>query len=192
MLDSKARQFYDKWVTTPLLQRTGLKRVGPGWMTLAGTLTGVSVFFWLWLGFPKTAACVLMVSGLFDTLDGAAARHQSKVSERGAILDIVSDRLVEFSVILGLFAICPLERGWLCMLMLGSVLLCITSFLVVGIFSQNTSAKSFHYSPGLMERTEAFAFFAGMILLPSAFPLLSILFSALVLWTAARRIMQRC
>ncbi|MES2121346.1 MAG: CDP-alcohol phosphatidyltransferase family protein [Chlamydiota bacterium] len=190
MLDSKARNFYDKWITAPLLSKTGLRSVAPGWITLFGCVMGVSVFFLLWLGFPKSAVTTLMLSGVLDTLDGAAARHQGKVSDRGAILDIISDRLVEFGVILGLFATRPLERGWLCMLMLGSVLLCITSFLVVGIFSQNTSAKSFHYSPGLMERTEAFGFFAAMILFPSAFSVLSILFSALVLWTASTRIMQ--
>lgn len=69
------------------------------------------------------------------------------------------DRVVEFVVVLALWFVAPQQRGLWCLLMLGSMLLCITSFLVVGIFSENQSQKSFHYSSGLMERAEAFSFF---------------------------------
>lgn len=63
--------------------------------------------------------------------------------------------------------IAPQERGLWCMLTLGSMLLCITSFLVVGIFTENQSQKSFHYSPGLMKRAEAFSFFIAMMIWPA-------------------------
>lgn len=74
--------------------------------------------------------------------------------------------------------------------MLSSVLLCITSFLVVGIFSQNTTEKSFYYSPGLIERFEAFLFFSLMMFLPGIFSYLAYAFSGLVLMTALIRMAQ--
>lgn len=190
MLDTRARALYDRWVTTPLVCKTALGKTNPQWITLLSCITGASVFFFLWQGLNKSACIALALSGLLDTLDGSIARHRGKTSPVGAVLDIVSDRCVELGVILGLFSISPTERAWPALLMLGSVLLCITSFLVVGIFTQNSSTKGFHYSPGFMERTEAFCFFAAMILFPGIFFVLSYAFAALVLWTACVRIIQ--
>ena len=65
-----------------------------------------------------------------------------------------------------------------------------TSFLVVGIFSENKSQKGFHYSPGLMERPEAFLFFAMMMLLPTLFSALALLFTFLVFLTAGLRVLE--
>ena len=84
----------------------------------------------------------------------------------------------------------PVHRALWCFLMLGSMLLCITSFLVVGIFVANDSHKSFHYNPGIMERAEAFIFFIAMMLWPSAFVGLAMLFSLLVTLTAIIRLTQ--
>ena len=74
--------------------------------------------------------------------------------------------------------------------MLGSILLCITSFLVVGIFTPNHSSKSFHYSPGLIERAEAFLFFIVMIFVPYYFTFFAFLFATLVALTALIRLWQ--
>jgi phosphatidylglycerophosphate synthase len=142
------------------------------------------------MGYSFIAVLCLALSGFLDTLDGSIARHTQRASPKGAALDIISDRVVEFVIILSLFLIDPASRALPSLFMLGSVLICITSFLIVGIFTQNESQKSFHYSPGLMERAEAFIFFAAMILFPLAFPVLSALFSLLVAITALIHIFQ--
>ncbi|MCP3679332.1 MAG: CDP-alcohol phosphatidyltransferase family protein [Gammaproteobacteria bacterium] len=92
------------------------------------------------------AVTVLLLSGYFDALDGTVARASGRSSAQGTMLDIVSDRVVEFAVIFALFLADPLQRGAWCLLMLGAVFICVTSFLVVGIFHENTSHKGFHYS----------------------------------------------
>ena len=74
--------------------------------------------------------------------------------------------------------------------MLGSVFICVTSFLIVSLFIPNTGEKSFHYSPGIIERAEAFFFFSLMILLPQYFTVLSLIFSLLVFLTAFIRIKE--
>jgi archaetidylinositol phosphate synthase len=89
-----------------------------------------------------------------------------------------------------LFWVAPDERGWLCLIMLSATLCCVTSFLVVGIFSENNTSKSFYYSPGLMERFEAFLFFIAMILWPTAFLLLAIAYIGLVGVTTLIRICE--
>ena len=56
--------------------------------------------------------------------------------------------------------------------------------------SPNQTEKSFNYSEGIMERPEAFIFFALMILFPNWFPVLASLFSALVFLTAMIRVLE--
>lgn len=190
MLDSKLRKHYDKVLLDPLINRGYFDKVNPHLLTLIACLSGISAGLFLWVDKPLCAFLALFLSGFLDTVDGALARRQGLSSPKGAAIDIVSDRLVECSVVLGLFSVSPPSRDLLTLLMLVSVLICITSFLVVGIFSPKESEKSFHYSPGLMERTEAFLFFAAMILLPGYFAPLSILFSVLVFLTGLTRIRQ--
>src|SRR3990167_10796597 len=138
----------------------------------------------LLLGFVKLAILCLVLSGFLDTLDGTVARLSGNTSAAGSVLDIVCDRIVESVVILALFAVDPSHRSWLAFFMLMSCYICITSFLVIGIFTKNKSAKEFHYSPGLIERTEAFLFFIAMMWWPDYFGLLSSIFICLVLLTS--------
>lgn len=190
MIDSRLRSAYQKYLVDPVLSFPWMKNRRPLHITALSTLFGLAAAAFLAFDLSFWAVFFLLASGYFDTLDGSLARLQNTVSPAGAVLDISSDRLVEFSIILGFFLSNPLARALPCLLMLGSVLLCITSFLVVGIFSQNSSEKSFHYSPGLMERTEAFLFWIAMILFPAFFSPLAYTFSALVFFTAAARVKE--
>ena len=159
-------------------------------ITVTALAVGVAVLPLLALEIPYFALACLLISGYLDTLDGALARMKEAVTPQGAVLDIVSDRIVEAAVIIGLFLVEPVERALPSILMLASVLVCVTSFLVVSIFIQNRSEKSFYYSPGLMERTEAFFFFAAMIIFPSLFIPLAYLFTIAVFYTAFTRTFQ--
>jgi archaetidylinositol phosphate synthase len=190
MIESCFRKTYQKVCIDPLLRLKVVVGLHPLLLTGIACLAGVGVLPLLAMGFPIYALILLAISGFLDTLDGSLARHTSKMSNLGAAMDIVSDRVVEFAAILGLFFVEPASRALPCLLMVGSVLICVTSFLIVGVFTQNSSEKSFHYSPGLIERAEAFVFFAAMIALPSAFLLLSYVFNFLVLLTAAIRLVQ--
>lgn len=166
------------------------KNLSPNFITILSLIFGLCVPILLIDHFNFTAVIFLLLSGYCDMLDGSVARAQNKITEFGAALDIICDRIVEFSVIFGLYLIAPNTRSLVIISMLGSILLCITSFLVVGIFTKNNSNKSFHYSPGLMERAETFLFFIMMILLPQYFDLLGITFTLLVIWTASYRLFE--
>ncbi len=164
------------------------KIVSPNVITLFSLLFGVTVPIFLYYHLAYLAIVALLLSGYCDSLDGSVARLSQLTSDVGAVFDIVCDRAVEFSVVLGLFFVDPVHRALLSILMLGAILICVSSFLVVGMFVENNSHKGFFYSRGLMERLEAFVFFIAMILFARWFDFLAITFSVLVLLTAVLRV----
>ncbi|MFN4174912.1 MAG: CDP-alcohol phosphatidyltransferase family protein, partial [Parachlamydiaceae bacterium] len=188
MIDSFGRSFYQRRVIEPLLP--SLSSFSPITVTFFALISGVLVLPLLAMRYSMGAFLCLMISGFLDTLDGSIARYKNQTTPFGAALDIIGDRMVEVSVVMGLYFFQPEERALNCLLMLGSILFCITSFLVVGIFTQNDTEKGFHYSPGMIERTETFIFFSIMILFPVVFSFVSYLFTALVFFTAFVRLWQ--
>jgi archaetidylinositol phosphate synthase len=190
MIDTYYRDQVQRLFITPVATKLAALQVSPSQLTGIALILGLSITPLLAFQHPYLAIVCLVLSGYFDTLDGTVARQNQSKSSTGAVFDIVSDRAVESAIILGLFLVDPTGRGLLAICMLCSILLCITSFLVVGIFTENESEKSFNYHPGIMERSEAFIFFGSMILFPSFFTALSISFTLLVLTTALYRVYQ--
>ena len=189
MIDTYARHWYQKILVDPVAKVLE-KKLAPNVITLFACLFGILSAGFIACRMPWIATILLLISGYLDTLDGSIARRKQSVSDKGCALDIFCDRTVEAAIIFGLFYFNPYTRAIPSMCMALSVLLCITSFLVVGIFNQNDSKKSFFYSVGIMERTEAFIFFILMVLIPSWFSLFAYIFSLLVLITALIRIVQ--
>ena len=191
MIESYLRPAFQRILIDPVVSRIERHtRWTPMALTYVAGLFGVLSAILLWLGNPDTAVVMLLLSGYLDAVDGSLARKKNVSSSKGAVLDIVMDRVVEFSIMLGLFSVAPELRGYPVLWMLGSSLICVTSFLVVGVFSEKTGDKSFHYSVGLMERAEAFLFYIIMILRPGWFMPLAWLYTALVLMTAVVRVYQ--
>ncbi|ABK90390.1 CDP-alcohol phosphatidyltransferase family protein [Francisella tularensis subsp. novicida] len=159
--------------------------IAPNLITLISLVVGLvaAIAF-----FINQYLCIflLLLSGYFDILDGSVARLQGSSSSFGTILDILSDRFVESFIIIAIF-INQLDIAWVGLLMMMSIIACISSFLLVGIFSQKESSKSFYYSPGLIERAETFIFFIVMILFPDMVLILGLIYTLLVLWTTLYR-----
>lgn len=189
MLEAYFRTYYQRWLVDKLAVKIS-QFASPNLITLYAVLWGIATAILLSLGYSHGALIALMISGYLDSLDGTIARLTTRSTPLGTALDIIGDRIVEFAVIFGLYLIAPPARATTIILMLGSVLICICSFLVVGIFTQNTSNKSFHYSSGMMERFETFLFFFAMILFPHYFIYLGYAFTLLVSFTAILRIKE--
>jgi archaetidylinositol phosphate synthase len=189
MIETALRPGLQRIVINPIVKRLPAS-ITPNTITIAGLCIGSCVLPLLLLHQPWLAVLCLCLSGLADTMDGSLARLREKTSDLGGVIDIISDRWVEAITIIALCGVAPAERGLLSAIMLGTVLLCVTSFLLVGMFSENHGEKSFYYSPGMIERAEAFAFFIAMILAPRNFTVLAICFSLLVLLTTATRLYQ--
>jgi len=190
MLNTHERFTYQSRLLNPLLHWPIWQKIHPHTITIAGCLVGMAIWPLLMMHWTVLAVIALLLTGFLDTLDGAIARYYRLTSPQGAALDIFCDRIVEFSIFMGLYEVDPETRALPVLVMLGCVMLCVTSFLVVSIFSTSDACKSFSYSPGLVERPEAFGFFFMMIFWPSFFTPLTWIFSLLVLLTALIRLWQ--
>ena len=73
-----------------------------GWTLLSIVPAVIGTYF---LSQQNLAAgfILFVIAGLMDLIDGAVARHTGKVTRIGAFLDGVTDRFVEFLMILGLY-----------------------------------------------------------------------------------------
>ena len=86
------------WIAAPLgqiavwLERTG---ISPNALTLIGFFLTVVVAVVLGTGQLLWGGLLLIFAALFDTLDGALARHTGKTTIFGAFLDSVMDRFSE-------------------------------------------------------------------------------------------------
>ena len=186
MIEQHLRPQLDRLFFAPAAKLLAKTKVTPTAVTLFSLACGLAVIPLMHFRQPLASVIALWLSGLGDVIDGGLARLTNRITPLGAILDIVSDRIVEFSVVLALFLVDP-ERALVCIMMLGSILICVTTFLVASAAFKNDGPKSFHYSPGLMERAEAFIFFTLMILFPSSFYFFAWAFVALVCLTASIR-----
>lgn len=74
----------------------------PNIITITGFFIGALTGPLLYLKFVYLAVFALIVSGVFDMLDGAVARALNKITKKGAFLDSNLDRLVEASLYLGI------------------------------------------------------------------------------------------
>jgi len=183
MLEEHARPLLQKIAIDPVAKFIP-NFISPTIITIFSGLLGVLVPILTAFNHIISAIIALLFSGYLDILDGSVARLRNQTTPLGTTLDIITDRLVEFCAVLAIYLVYPPARGTLCLAILGSFYICITSFLIVGIFSENESEKNFHYNPGLIERAETFVFIVAILLFPWLFTLLGSLLVILVVLTS--------
>lgn len=76
-------------------------RLSPDWVTIFGALMHVPIAVLIARGHLVLAGVLLVIFGLFDTLDGELARLQKRASNRGMLLDASTDRMKEVAVYTG-------------------------------------------------------------------------------------------
>jgi phosphatidylglycerophosphate synthase len=187
VLDTNARRFVQ-----PLLdaiaaacQRMG---IGANALTTCGMLVGVTAAALVCANQLVAAFFVLWLSGLIDAADGTLARLTG-ATPFGAVMDITFDRVVELSVIAALAWRHPDARFEMVVLA-GVIAIAMSLFLSIGAAIQNASAKSFHYAPGLGERTEAFICLSLMIVDPERLIWWTWVFVAVIVFTMGQRVVH--
>ena len=186
MLDTHARKYTNRLFSAiaALLLRLGLT---PNQVTALAFILGITSGAVLYGEHPMIAVALLWLSGLLDAVDGEMARRSSRSSVRGAQMDIISDRLVELSIVWGL----ALRRPDCLLPLLGlvsAILISMTVFLTTGMLTPKKGKKSFYYQAGLMERTEGFLAFTAMMLFPSALSVLTWIYAGLIGITILQRL----
>lgn len=188
MLDTHARKYTNRLFSAiaALLLRLGLT---PNQVTALAFILGITSGAVLYSEHPLIAVALLWLSGLLDAVDGEMARRSGRSSVRGAQMDIISDRLVELSIVWGL----ALRRPDCLLPLLGlvsAILISMTVFLTTGMLTPKKGKKSFYYQAGLMERTEGFLAFTAMMLFPSALSVLTWIYAGLIGITILQRLID--
>lgn len=188
MLDTHARKYVN-----PIIELGAeflLKfKLTPNNVTILALLLGVSTSIFLYFDMQIIAVTLLWVSGYLDAVDGAMARRSNSSSSFGTLLDIVSDRIVEVSIVLVL-GLKFVDVRYNLIVLTVCILMSMTIFLTVGALSEKKGVKSFYYQAGVAERSEGFIFFSLMILIPSYLGIITNIFSILIIITAIQRFLE--
>jgi phosphatidylglycerophosphate synthase len=166
----------------------GLHRAGitPNGLTYTALVSGVIAALLFYIDHGWWAYFVVLFSGLLDAVDGRVARMGSGPTVWGGVLDLICDRIVEATVLLGIAV--PHPEWHLPALVVAAtwyVNLCV--FLVVGAASDKVSAKIIDYPPGLLERSELLIFAFIVVALPILVPAVAYIYALLEVITAAQR-----
>lgn len=77
-------------------------RISPNFVTILGLIAHVVIAIFIASDHLIVAGCLLVIFGLFDTLDGELARLQNKASAFGMLLDSITDRVKEIVLYIGI------------------------------------------------------------------------------------------
>ena len=158
-------------------------------VTVLALILGLFTSIFIYFDMPIIAATLLWLSGYLDAVDGAVARKSKTASSFGTLLDILSDRIVEISIVIVLGVKYPDIRFYL-IILVACILISMTVFLTVGALTEKQGMKSFYYQAGVAERTEGFILFTIMFLFPSYLNISTNIFSLLILITVGQRFFE--
>ena len=174
-----------------VLARAG---VGANTLTFTGLAVGWLAALAIALHSPVLGAIGILISRLFDGLDGAVAR-QTAPTDRGGFLDISLDFLFYPAVPLAFAIADPATNALAAATLLAAFVGTGTTFLAfaalaakLGLTSLAYPDKSFYFLGGLTEATETLAFFLAMCAWPQHFPLLAYAFAAMCAVTIVTRL----
>jgi len=143
------------WIATPLAYiARGLETTGvtPNVLTVIGFLLTVLVAVILATGNLLAGGLLLIFAALFDTLDGALARHSQQVTVFGAFLDSVMDRYSEAVTLFALMIFFSASAaGRMNVLLLAATLI---GSLLVSYTRARAEAVNIECKEGFFQRTE--------------------------------------
>jgi phosphatidylglycerophosphate synthase len=179
---------------TALAQRLARAGVPADHVTLAGFVIGMSGAAAIVAQYFGVGLVLLLVSRLFDGLDGALARLTT-ATDRGAFLDISLDFIFYASIPLAFAVADPVANALPAAVLLAAFVGTASSFLAFAVLAAQRGLKSvvypnkgIYYLGGLTEATETLICFALMCLWPAQFAWWAYGFAALCLLTIATRL----
>lgn len=91
-------------ITTPFVATLSRAGVTPNALTFGNLALSIAAAYVIATGRFFSGGVLVLVSGLFDLLDGALARFTGKTTTFGALLDSTVDRVNEAAVLFGIMA----------------------------------------------------------------------------------------
>jgi len=152
-------------------------------ITVCALLLAIVGFYFAYAQQPLISLLFFILSGATDAIDGAVARARKEVSARGAFIDGMIDRLVEFLFVLSFIfyslpaIIIPTTLSLVLFLFFGS---CMTGFATAYADHKKVAdAKRIARQPGILPRAERLILlFIALALVPFYAPAASFLLFA--------------
>ncbi|MFQ5966620.1 MAG: CDP-alcohol phosphatidyltransferase family protein [Acidimicrobiia bacterium] len=127
MIEVRARKQAERLVA-PIGRFLARMHVSPAGVTLAGLVITIGGAVLVAVGQLAVGSWIVVIGSIVDSLDGAVARATGKVTDRGAFVDSVADRMGETAMWAAVVVAVPTQPvAVLCVLVLGGSLL--TSYL---------------------------------------------------------------
>lgn len=128
-------------ILNPLAKRMN---INPNIITIISPFIALISALLYWKGFLLLGGIVILLSGLFDVIDGAIARYHDKSSDFGAFLDSTMDRFSDAIIIVGIVA------GGYCDWFIGILL--VHSAITVSYVRSRAESKGVECNVGIAER----------------------------------------
>lgn len=190
MLDRFFRQRLNPFLNrvAALLDRL---QVTPMQLTLGGFGCGLLLIPCLAWGAYGWALLLLLMNRVLDGLDGALARYQGQITDRGGYFDIVGDFIVYAGFVFG-FALAQPTHALPAAFVLFAYMGTSSTFLAYAIMVAKTGPverghKTFYYLGGLTEGSETLLWMLLCCCLPQYFPALAWVFGGLCWLTVVSR-----
>jgi len=90
------------FITNPFVKVLSRGRVSPNALTMTGLAINLGAAYLVAIGQFLSGGGLILISGLFDLLDGALARRAGRATKFGALLDSTVDRASEAAIFCGL------------------------------------------------------------------------------------------
>ena len=191
----------DRYITPlikPAVEKIARAAQRKGWHADSATLFGFAIGLCAMIAIAKqdytVAIGFILLSRLFDALDGALARLMTP-TDAGGFLDITLDFLFYAGIPLAFAIANPAQNALPAAVLLAAFIGSGSSFLAFaaiaakrGISSVEYPDKSFYFLGGLAEATETLICFILMCIFPKWFPELAYTFAAICAITIATRI----
>ena len=89
-------------ITNPVVKVVSKSGITPNYLTLINLALNIVAAYIIATGHFLIGGVLVLVSGLFDLLDGALARFTNQSTKFGAVLDSTVDRISEAAILCGL------------------------------------------------------------------------------------------
>jgi phosphatidylglycerophosphate synthase len=190
VLDAEFRPLKSR-LLAPVAARLGT--LPPLVLTAGGLALGLLAAATVVWGAPRVAVVWWLASRLLDGLDGELARSRKVQSDLGGYFDLLADFVVYAAIPLALAWHGGDLAGWIAAAVLVSAFYVNSAswMYLAAVLEKRRSATGttlIAMPAGLVEGGETIVLFAGMLLVPGAFPVLALAMAALVVLTVLQRI----
>jgi CDP-diacylglycerol--glycerol-3-phosphate 3-phosphatidyltransferase len=151
--ESKIGHRYLKWIEESPVSFLARLSCKPNQLTFSAFLIGLATLpafvYSLWLG-----GCGILLSGVFDTLDGSLARRSGRNTRAGAFLDSVLDRYGDFLSLFGIWLYFLVHREGQLVLLTPVLFFALLGFFMVSYTRARGEGLGLSMTGGLFGRAE--------------------------------------